>query len=262
MFNDALYECPHCHSTNILSTDRRNVQTIACTCGKEFTQEEGFCQLLLSSDPMILGAVTSQSVIFNEVIISEIEPVTVKLPHKIWRVRQILTEPSDGIDTCFIDHDSFCLVVTKERLDESTNGVKIKWYVFANLTPPTVLWAKLLGDAFEYHFKEAFDIAIIYAITALDTELSEFTQWLTTNDRATLSDKIDAFTQAIGQNERNSLKDLIKGIRNSIKIRNRLIHDRKKLEFKEISWQDSINTITNVYQIIKHTHRIFGNKNS
>ena len=106
-------------------------------------------------------------------------------------MRQILTEPTEGVDTCFVDQQSFSIVVSKERLAKSADNVKVNWFVFANLSTPSALWEKLLGDAFEYHCKEAFDVAIIYAITALDTELSESTKWLISKgERATLADKI------------------------------------------------------------------------
>ena len=117
---------------------------------------------------------------------------------------------------------------------------------------------KLLGDALEYHYKDAFDISIIYAITALDTELSEVTKWLTSKgDRVTLSDKLVAFTQAIGKKERARLKPLLENTRKIIKIRNQLVHNRKKLQKHALTWDNSMDAITSVYRMIKHAHRIF-----
>ncbi len=261
MFNDTLYECPCCHSSNILERERSITQTIACACGKTFSHEAGFCQLLRSSDPKVLGAVTSHTVLFDKIAITSMEPVPVKLPQKIWSVKQIFTEPSEGVDTCFIDQKGFSIVVTKEKLTESSNNAKVKWFVFANLSPPTVLWQKLLGDAFEYHYKQAYDIAIIYAITALDTELSDITKWLTAKgDRASLGDKMKAFTQAIGKSERTHLKSLLDSIWISIKIRNMLVHNRRELEAHSITWQNSIDAITNTYRVIKHVHRTLGDQ--
>lgn len=259
MFNDTLYECPGCHSTNILERELSKMQTVFCACGEAFSHEEGFCLLLRSSDTMVLGAVTSHTVLFDELTIKTHEPIPIKLPQKIWRVKQILTEPSEEVDTCFVDHEGFSIVVSKENLAKSSHNVKVEWFAFANLSPPSVLWQKLLGDAFEYHFKETFDISIIYAITALDTELSEFTRWLTVKgDRASLGDKMKAFTQAIGESERINLKQLLDSTWTSIKLRNKLIHNRRELETHSITWHDSIETITTVYRVIKEIHRIIG----
>jgi len=207
------------------------MQTVFCACGEAFSHEEGFCLLLRSSDTMVLGAVTSHTVLFDELTIKTHEPIPIKLPQKIWRVKQILTEPSEEVDTCFVDHEGFSIVVSKENLAKSSHNVKVEWFAFANLSPPSVLWQKLLGDAFEYHFKETFDISIIYA---------------------------KAFTQAIGESERINLKQLLDSTWTSIKLRNKLIHNRRELETHSITWHDSIETITTVYRVIKEIHRIIG----
>ena len=202
-----LYECPSCHSNNILEKTRKKTESITCACGDTFSSEDGFCQLLRSSDPMMLGAVTSHTVIFDEITITTPEPIPIRFPTKIWQVRQILTDPHEEVDTCFVNREGFSVVVSREKLDQIPQNISIKWFVFALLYPPEEMWMKLLGDALEYHYKDSFDISIIYSITALDTELSEVTKWLISKGkRVTLSDKLVAFTQAIGKNERRRLK--------------------------------------------------------